>query len=77
MTVTDEECQKPELEAARSRAAVMEKRAILVTLIRRRAPYRQQLAAADAYIEAIRVYAKATGRKLPVPNRHAILRQLG
>ena len=38
---------------------------------------RAKLAAADAYIAAIETHAKATGRKLPVPNRYAIFRQLG
>lgn len=34
-------------------------------------------ASADAYIDAIKAHAKATGKKLPVPSRAKVIRALG
>jgi hypothetical protein len=54
----------------------LEARAALVMLLRAHAPRAEQEAAADAYIEAIKRQAKATGRRLPVPSRAGIIRLL-
>jgi hypothetical protein len=54
----------------------LDARAALVDLIRAHAPRPQIEAAADTYIAAIRERAKATGRRLPVPSRPAIIRLL-
>jgi len=48
----------------------------LVLAIRAHEPRKRQLELADLYIARIEDHARATGRKLPVPNRYAILRQL-
>ena len=37
----------------------------------------RQLALADEYIAAIKAHGKVIRRRLPIPNRLAILRQLG
>lgn len=60
-----------------TQAAVAAAYHALVVAIRSRVPHSEQLAQADVYIAAIKAHAKATDRKLPVPNRFAILRQLG
>lgn len=58
-------------------ARIQNLRAEVVASIRSREPRDVQLAKADAYIAAIREYARASGRRLPIPNRVAVLRQLG
>jgi hypothetical protein len=64
------------MNALDSRRTVADKRAGLMMRIRERAPREAQLEAADAYIAAIKEHGKVLGRKLPIPNRLAILRQL-
>jgi hypothetical protein len=48
----------------------------LVKLIRAKAPRSELVRAAEAYRDAIRRRAKATGRKLPVPSTPFLLRFL-
>jgi hypothetical protein len=55
----------------------MEARDALVRLIRAKAPRAELERAADTYREAIRERGRATGRRLPVPSRAAIIRLLG
>jgi hypothetical protein len=54
----------------------MEARAALIALIRAKAPRAELERAAEAYITAIRERGRATGRRLPVPSRAAIIRLL-
>jgi hypothetical protein len=58
-------------------ARVQALRADLIVSIRAHDPRDTQLAKADAYIAAIKDYATASKRRLSVPNRYAVLRQLG
>lgn len=59
-----------------TRADVARARDNLIMAIRNRANREHQLTCADLYISAIKAHAKATGRKLPVPNRFSVIRQL-
>ena len=63
--------------AGTTQATVFKARDAMTDAIAARAPYDRQLELADAYIAAIKAHGKATGRRLPVPNRYAVLRQLG
>jgi hypothetical protein len=63
----------PEPTRARVRAA----RDALIQAIRAHAPRDEQLQLADKYISAIKGHARATGRRLPIPNRFHLLRVLG
>jgi hypothetical protein len=54
----------------------LECRQALIVSIRARESRAEQLTKADAYILAVKAHAKELGRRLPVPNRYAIIRQL-
>jgi len=60
-----------------TRAAVLKARDALVLAIRAHEPRKRQLELADLYIARIKEHARTTGRRLPVPNRYHLLRQLG
>ncbi len=59
-----------------TKRAVLAARDRLILAVRTHEPRERQLALADEYIAAITAHAKAIGRKMPIPNRMAVLRQL-
>lgn len=53
--------------------------ALIETILRHKkaeATYEDVTASADAYIAAIKAHAKATGRKMPIPNRGYLIRTM-
>jgi hypothetical protein len=58
-------------------ALVRTARDALIQAIRAHAPRDEQMRLADEYISAIKSHARATGRRLPIPNRFHLLRALG
>jgi hypothetical protein len=60
-----------------TRAVVRAARDALIQSIWAHASRDEQLRLADEYIAAIKGHARATGRRLPIPNRFHLLRVLG